>query len=99
MKSEAFHAIILVVVLFSVFTFYFAIETSFATRTGLFEINYWLKQFPLPNYVAVPGGRTFPRNILKPVFIATSTVAFALFLGVTASFALARVRFRGRACC
>ena len=38
----------------------------------------------------------FPRNILNSVFVATLTVAFALLLGVTASYALARVRFRGR---
>ncbi len=42
------------------------------------------------------GGRTFPRNILNSVFIASTTVIFALFLAVTASYALARVRFRGR---
>ena len=44
---------------------------------------------------AVLGGRTFPRNILNSVFIASTTVVFALFLAVTASYALARVRFRG----
>ena len=38
----------------------------------------------------------FPRNILNSVFVATLTVALALLLGVTASYALARVRFRGR---
>lgn len=40
--------------------------------------------------------RNFLRSILNSVFIATLTVSFALFLAVTASYALARVRFRGR---
>jgi len=53
--------------------------------------------FDWSNYQSVLGGRTFPRNILNSVFIATATVVFALFLAVTASYALARVRFRGRA--
>ena len=38
----------------------------------------------------------FPRNILNSVFVATMTVAIALLMAVTASYALARVRFRGR---
>ena len=42
------------------------------------------------------SGRTFVRSLLNSLFIATTTVVFALFLAVTASYALARVRFRGR---
>lgn len=95
-KTFAFYALVVVIVLFAVFPFYYAIVTSFATGTGLFEVNYWPKQFSWANYEAVLGGRTFPRNIFNSVFIATTTVVFALFLAVTASYALARVRFRGR---
>ena len=96
MKNIAFYALVVVIVVFSVFPFYYAIVTSFATGTGLFEVSYWPKQFDIANYQTVLGGRTFPRNILNSVFIASTTVVFALFLAVTASYALARVRFRGR---
>ncbi len=96
MKQIAFYALVVVIVIFSVFPFYYAVVTSFSTGTRLFEINYWPKVFDWSNYEAVLGGRTFPRNILNSVFIATTTVVFALFLAVTASYALARVRFRGR---
>lgn len=95
-KSVAFYALVVVIVIFSIFPFYYAIVTSFATGTQLFEANYLPKHFDWSNYEAVLGGATFPRNILNSVFVATTTVVFALFLAVTASYALARVRFRGR---
>ncbi len=96
LNNVAFYALVVVIVVFSVFPFYYAIVTSFSTGTALFEINYWPKQFDWANYETVLGGRSFPRNILNSVFIASTTVIFALFLAVTASYALARVRFRGR---
>ncbi len=96
LKTGAFYALVVVIVLFAVFPFYYAVVTSFATGTALFEVNYIPRHFDLANYQTVLGGRTFPRNILNSVFIATTTVVFALFLAVTASYALARVRFRGR---
>lgn len=95
-KTVAFYALVAVIVLFSVFPFYYAIITSFATGTALFEVSYWPRTFDLSNYSAVLGGRNFARSILNSVFIASTTVICALFLAVTASYALARVRFRGR---
>ncbi len=95
-KTVAFYALVVVIVVFSVFPFYYAIVTSFKTGTALFVVDYFPKKFDLGNYINVLGQRTFPRNILNSVFIASTTVAIALFLAVTASYALARVRFRGR---
>ncbi len=96
LKNTAFYALVVVIVVFSVFPFYYAIITSFATGTELFSVRYWPASFNWANYESVLGGRNFPRSILNSVFIATTTVCFALFLAVTASYALARVRFRGR---
>jgi trehalose/maltose transport system permease protein len=96
LKTSAFYLLVLVIVVFSVFPFYYAIITSFATGTALFEVNYFPKVFNWANYETVLGGRSFVRSIFNSVFIATLTVCFALFLAVTASYALARVRFRGR---
>jgi trehalose/maltose transport system permease protein len=96
LTDVAFYALVVVIVVFSVFPFYYAIVTSFATGTELFKVNYWPKAFSWANYESVLGGRNFVRSIWNSVFIATTTVAFALFLAVTASYALARVRFRGR---
>jgi trehalose/maltose transport system permease protein len=92
----AFYALVVVIVVFSVFPFYYAIVTSFTTGTDLFKINDWPRAFSWANYETVLGGRNFVRSIWNSIFIATTTVVFALFLAVTASYALARVRFRGR---
>ena len=95
-KSASFYALVVVIVVFSVFPFYYAIVTSFSTGSALFKVHYWPVAWDWTNYETVLGGRTFPRNILNSIFIASVTVSFALLLAVTASYALARVRFRGR---
>lgn len=96
LSTVGFYALVVVIVVFSVFPFYYAIVTSFSTGTELFKVNYWPKSFNWGNYESVLGGRNFIQSIVNSVFIATTTVVFALFLAVTASYALARVRFRGR---
>ena len=97
LKTGLFYLLVLVIVVFSVFPFYYAIVTSFSTGSNLFVVHFWPVAWDWSNYQSVLGGRTFPRNILNSVFIASVTVTFALVLAVTASYALARVRFRGRA--
>ena len=96
LSTVGFYALVVVIVVFSVFPFYYAIITSFATGTELFKVSYLPNNFDWGNYESVLGGRNFVRSIINSVFIATTTVVFALFLAVTASYALARVRFRGR---
>ena len=97
LKSASFYLLVVVIVVFSVFPFYYAIVTSFSTGTALFSVHYFPVSFDWSNYAAVLTNGQFPRNILNSIFIASTTVAIALFLAVTASYALARVRFRGRA--
>lgn len=71
-----FYALVVVIVVFSVFPFYYAIITSFSTGTALFQVNYWPKSFDLSNYRAVLGNASFLRAIGNSLFIATLTVAF-----------------------
>jgi trehalose/maltose transport system permease protein len=95
-KWTLFYLLVIFIVVVSVFPFYYAILTSFKSGTALFQINYWPNTFSLDNYVAVLSTGSFPRNLLNSIFVSAVTVLLALFLAVTASFALARVRFRGR---
>ena len=95
-KKTAFYFAVLVIVVVAVFPFYYAVITSFKTGTALFQVDYWITKFDWSNYASVMNGRNFIRSIGNSVFIASTTVAFALLLAVTASYALARVRFRGR---
>ncbi len=96
LQTLAFYLLVLVIVVVSVFPFYYAILTSFKTGTALFEVDYWPTSFSFSNYFSVFQQGEFLRNILNSVFVATMTVALALLMAVTASYALARVRFRGR---
>jgi len=95
-KTTLFYLLVVVIVVVSVFPFYYAILTSFKSGTDLFRITYWPTSFSLANYRDVLANGSFPQNFLNSVFVATLTVLLALFLAVTAAFALSRVRFRGR---
>ncbi|MCR6672333.1 carbohydrate ABC transporter permease [Devosia ginsengisoli] len=95
-KSVLFYALVVFIVVVSVFPFYYAILTSLKSGTDLFRITYWPTSFDLGNYASVLNQGSFPRNLLNSVFVSAVTVIGALFIAVTASFALSRVRFRGR---
>jgi len=95
-KSALFYLLVVVIVVVSVFPLYYAIITSFKTGTGIFRVDFWPKEFALDNYVAVMTSGSFARNLLNSLFISGSVVLLSMLLGVTASFALSRVRFRGR---
>ena len=86
-KSVLFYALVIFIVVVSVFPFYYAILTSFKSGTDLFRITYWPTSFSLDNYSDVLNSGSFPRNFLNSVFVASVTVLLALFLAVTASFA------------
>ncbi|WP_224703316.1 carbohydrate ABC transporter permease [Devosia aquimaris] len=95
-KTTLFYAAVVFIVVVSVFPFYYAILTSFKQGTDIFRVSYWPTSFSFENYQAVLSQGSFPRNLLNSIFVASLTVVIALFLAVTAAFALSRVRFRGR---
>ena len=91
-----FYIGIILIVVISVFPFYYAVMTSFETGTAIFRPNFLPEVFSLDNYFQVINQRNFGKSVINSVFIAGATVCFSLLLAVTASYALARVRFRGR---
>ncbi len=93
----AFYTLVVLIVVVSIFPFYYAVLTSLKSGTAIFRINYLPVDFSFENYRTVMTGRNFVRSVVNSVFIAGTTVLLALFLAVTASYALSRVRFRGRA--
>ena len=96
LKKTAFYAIVVAIVLETLFPFYYAILTSFKSGTLLFEVNYWPTMVSWDNYATIFESGSFPRNLLNSVVVATLIVASALLLAVTAAYALSRVRFQGR---
>lgn len=90
------HALLALILAYSVFPFYWAVVTSLRTGSALFSAA------PLPrapaweNYVAVFTEQPFARHLLNSLIVATGSVALALALAVAAAYALGRIEFRGR---
>ncbi|MDQ0562654.1 trehalose/maltose transport system permease protein [Rhizobium mesoamericanum] len=96
-KNTLFYLLVTVIVIAAVFPFYYAILTSFKAGTALFEVNYWPTSVSLVNYTTVLTTGSFIRSLGNSLLVAVLVVAASLLLAVTASYALARVNFRGRA--
>jgi len=90
-----FYLLILAIAVFALFPFYYAIVSSFESGSELFTVDL-LPAINLENYAGVFREQPFARNILNSVVVAVTVVALSLCLAVTASFALARVHFKGR---
>jgi trehalose/maltose transport system permease protein len=94
-RRGAFYLLVAVIVVIAVFPLYYAIITSLKSGTALFQVDYWPRTFTITNYVTVFTNGAFPRNLLNSLFVSAAVVVISLFLGVTAAYALARIRFRG----
>src|SRR5258708_28858842 len=95
-KAVGFWLLVIIIVVYAVFPFYYAILSSMRSGSALFQIVYWPDHFDLANYIAVFAEQPFARNIVNSVIVSVTVVAISLFLGVTAAYALGRVNFRGR---
>jgi trehalose/maltose transport system permease protein len=96
LKKVAFGVLLAVIALYTLFPFYWAIVSSLKTGSELFEVTPWPRQPAWSNYAQVFAEQPFGRNILNSILVASSVVGLSLLLGLTASFALGRIRFRGR---
>ena len=92
----AFYLLLAVIVLYTVFPFYWAIVSSLKSGSALFQVEFWPAHPAWQNYLAVFHEQPFGRNILNSLFVAVSTVALSLALAMAAAYALGRVQFRGR---
>lgn len=83
------------VLIFALFPFYYAVVTSFRSGAGLFTSSPWPTQFSLQNYADLLGDVPFWKAMINSFLVASGVVVVSLLLAVTASFALARIQFRG----
>ena len=88
--------LVALVVLYTLFPFYWAIVSSLKTGPALLDIALLPRHPSLDNYTSVFQEQPFARNILNSFMVALSTVIIALALALTAAYALGRVTFRGR---
>ena len=92
----AFYILLVIIILYTVFPFYWAIVSSLKTPQELFTTDLIPRDPAWRNYVSVFEEQPFGRNILNSVIVALSTVILSLSLAVAAAYALGRVEFRGR---
>lgn len=95
-KKAGFWLAVAAVLVYLLFPLYYAILTSLKGGSEAFRVDYWPRELDFSNYVRVFSEQPFALNILNSIFVAGASVAIALLLGLTASYALARVHFRGR---
>ena len=93
----AFYLLVAAIVVYTVFPFYWAIVSSLKEGSGLYRVEVFPSRPAWGNYTAIFREQPFARNILNSVAVATTVVAISLALAVSASWALGRVQFRGRA--
>ena len=86
------------VVVVSVFPFIYAVSTSFKSGSALFEPVLLPSSVTLGNYLSLftLAEQPFGRHIVNSVMVSVLVVVISLFLGVTASYALGRISFKGR---
>jgi len=94
----ALYALALLVTVESVFPFVYAVSTSFKTGAELFQTNIIPSDLSLRNYVSLftEAEQPFARHLLNSIMVSGLVVTLSLLLGVSASYALGRVSFKGR---
>jgi trehalose/maltose transport system permease protein len=86
-----------VVVILSLYPFVYAISTSLKTGNALFTADLFPSNADLRNYRALfEGVQPFGKSLLNSIAVSFLTVAFAMLMGITAAYALGRIRFKGK---
>ena len=95
--SIVLYALAALVVVISVYPFLYTVATSFKTGNALFSPDLLPSEPTWRNYIQLFEGRQpFGRHLLNSIMVATVTVALAMLLAVTASYALGRISFKGK---
>ena len=95
-RRSAFALLVAIIVTFSVFPFLYAVTSSMKVGSELFDPVLLPPHWRWRNYAVVLGNGAFLLDFLNSVVVAVAVVAISLGLGVTAAYALGRVRFHGR---
>jgi trehalose/maltose transport system permease protein len=93
-----FYLLVAVILLYTIFPFYWAFRSSISPRDELFStpVQYWPQNATLDNYVTVFQNNDFITALRNSVIVAGSVTVLALLVAALASYALGRFRFRGR---
>ena len=96
LKTGGLIALWIVVALFLLFPFYYAVVSSLREGSAIFEASLWPADPTFANYEAVMTDQPFAKNILNSLIVAFSVVVLSLGLATFASYAFGRAKFKGR---
>lgn len=94
--KAAFYVLVVFIVIYTVFPFYWAVNSSLKAGTDIFSADFLPPAPAWGNYVSVFEDQPFALNIWNSIQVSAVTVIVSLFLAVTAAYALGRIQFRGR---
>lgn len=94
----AIYTLAVIVSLYSVFPFFYAISTSLKQGDALFGTSLWPDAPTIKNYIELftLAEQPFGRHILNSIMVSSLVVMVSLGIAVTASYALGRINFKGR---
>lgn len=105
LRRLGFYLILVLVAVYLLFPFYWAINSSLKTEVQLQmtpatyiprDPDTMNVSFHLGNYVAVFQNEVFTRGLLNSTIVAGTTTVLALMIGAFSAFALGKLRFRGK---
>src|SRR5690606_21267150 len=93
-----FVLLILVILLYTLFPFYWAVVSSLKTTSEIVLPNptMWPREFTLDNYRTVFNDNSFMKALANSAIVSTSVVVLSLVFGTLTAYAMARLNFRGR---
>jgi trehalose/maltose transport system permease protein len=93
-----FYILVLIILIYTIFPFYWAIVTSLKQPARLFDtpVNYLPYAFTLENYRQAYSNPNFLPALRNSTIITLVTVGLSLMLGSFAAYAMGRLKFRGR---
>ncbi|GBF04047.1 sugar ABC transporter permease, malG [Deinococcus aerius] len=94
-----FYLLVLVIAVYLLFPFLWAVLTSFRRAGDLFlpPLQFITAPSTLSNYTQVFANASFQRGLIFSLIVAVASVLISLLFGSFAAYALGRFRFRGKA--
>ena len=89
-----FYALVVVIIVFNLFPFFWALLSSFRPSNELFSTKLIPNALTLDHYVEVFNESRFVGSLINSVIVAGATVLIALGLGSVCAYALGRLPFR-----
>lgn len=98
LQRTLFYVLLVVIFVYIVFPFYWAIRSSVSPNNELFATptHYWPNEPTLAHYQQVLTDNKFLGALLNSTIVAVTVTVLSLIIGVLGSYALGRFKFQGR---